>query len=136
LSQAILGLPVADTQFGFKAFARAPVLPIVENLRQCRFSFDAELLFAVWRSGLSMCELDIRMIERRPRVRHAILLWAPQMFMDLLFIRFHRPKSASNDESYLHAQNVPAPKSSVRGKQGPAVVSRIKALPFDRSSGA
>jgi glycosyltransferase involved in cell wall biosynthesis len=84
--RAILRLPVRDTQCGFKAFLREPLLPIVEGLRSNGFSFDVEFLFAAWKNKLAVKEVDFDVVERRP-TRHAILLQSPRMVIDLLRIR-------------------------------------------------
>lgn len=83
-----LGLPIQDTQCGFKAFVREAILPVAHALREHGYSFDAELLLAAWRQGLAIQEVDIRLIERREKVRHDILLRAPQMLVDLFRIQF------------------------------------------------
>jgi dolichyl-phosphate beta-glucosyltransferase len=86
LVRAILNLPLRDTQCGFKAFLREPVLPIIESLRLGGFSFDVEFLYAAWKCGLAIQEVEFEVVERRP-TRHAILLQSPRMLMDLLRIR-------------------------------------------------
>jgi dolichyl-phosphate beta-glucosyltransferase len=84
--RAILNLPLRDTQCGFKAFVREPLLPVVERLRLRGFSFDVEFLFAAWKRGLPIREVEFDVVERRA-TRHAILLQSPRMFLDLLRIR-------------------------------------------------
>jgi dolichyl-phosphate beta-glucosyltransferase len=84
--RAILNLPLRDTQCGFKAFVREPLLPVVDRLRLDGFSFDVEFLFAAWRNGLAIQEVDFEVVERRP-TRYAILMQSPRMLMDLLRIR-------------------------------------------------
>jgi glycosyltransferase involved in cell wall biosynthesis len=84
--RVILGLPVRDTQCGFKAFLREPLSPIVEELRSKGFSFDVEFLFAAWKRGLPIKEVEFDVVERRP-IQHAILLQSPRMMIDLLRIR-------------------------------------------------
>src|SRR5262249_2824611 len=74
-------------QCGFKAFVREPVVPIMNRLRQRSYSFDAEFLFRAWMNGLSIEEVELTLIERRQKVRCAILLQSPRMFLDLLRIR-------------------------------------------------
>jgi glycosyltransferase involved in cell wall biosynthesis len=86
LVRAILKLPLRDTQCGFKAFARVPLLPVTQGLRLGGFSFDVEFLFAAWKRGLKIQEVEFDVVERRP-TRHAILLHSPHMLMDLLRIR-------------------------------------------------
>jgi glycosyltransferase involved in cell wall biosynthesis len=87
LARNILGLPLQDTQCGFKAFVRESASPIFDRLTQSGYSFDAELLFAAWLRGLPIQEVDICLVERRESVRHAILLRSPQMLFDLFRIR-------------------------------------------------
>lgn len=87
LVRAILKLPLRDTQCGFKAFVREPLLPVVEGLRLGGFSFDVEFLFAAWKRALPIQEVEFNVVERRA-TRHAILLQSPRMLMDLLRIRF------------------------------------------------
>src|SRR5579864_4372588 len=86
LVRLILNLPLRDTQCGFKAFVREPLLPIVQDLRSGGFSFDVEFLFAAWKRGLAIREVDFEVVERRP-TRHAILLQSPRMLIDLVRIR-------------------------------------------------
>jgi glycosyltransferase involved in cell wall biosynthesis len=86
LVRLILNLPLRDTQCGFKAFLREPLLPIAQELRLGGFSFDVEFLYAAWRRGLAIREVDFQVVERRP-TRYAILLQSPRMLIDLLRIR-------------------------------------------------
>jgi len=92
LVRVILNLPLRDTQCGFKAFVREPLLPVVEMLRLDGFSFDVEFLFAAWRCGLVIQEVDFDVVERRP-TRYAILMQSPRMLMDLLRIRLTAGRS-------------------------------------------
>lgn len=108
--RAILNLPVRDTQCGFKAFVREPLLPVVEGLRLCGFSFDVEFLFAAWKRELPIREVEFDVIERRP-TRHAILLQSPRMFLDLLRIRLRagrREPSARTQTPKAEASPNPA----------------------------
>jgi glycosyltransferase involved in cell wall biosynthesis len=95
LVRAILKLPLRDTQCGFKAFVREPLLPVVEGLRLGGFSFDVEFLFAAWKRGLTIQEVEFDVVERRA-TRHAILLQSPRMLMDLLRIRFTAGRPSRN----------------------------------------
>ncbi|HZP34848.1 MAG TPA: glycosyltransferase [Candidatus Acidoferrales bacterium] len=85
--RAILNLPLRDTQCGFKAFVRKPVVPVFEALQLGGFSFDVEFLYAAWKRDLVIREIDFEVVERRA-TRHAILLHSPRMMLDLLRIRF------------------------------------------------
>jgi len=93
LVQVILNLPLRDTQCGFKAFVREPLVPVAQELRLGGFSFDAEFLFGAWKRGLSIAEIEFDVVERRP-TRHAILLQSPRMFIDLLRIRFAQRRAS------------------------------------------
>lgn len=95
LVRAILRLPLRDTQCGFKAFLREPLLPVVEGLRLGGFSFDVEFLYAAWKRGLPIREVEFDVVERRP-TRHAILLQSPRMLMDLLRIRLTAGRPSRN----------------------------------------
>ena len=86
LVRLILNLPLRDTQCGFKAFVREPLVPIAQELRLGGFSFDVEFLYAAWKRGLAIREVDFEVVERRP-TRYAILLQSPRMLIDLLRIR-------------------------------------------------
>lgn len=95
LVRAILNLPLRDTQCGFKAFLREPLLPVVGGLRLDGFSFDVEFLFGAFRHGLPIQEVDFEVLERRP-TRYAILMQSPRMLMDLLRIRLTNLRSPRN----------------------------------------
>ena len=126
LVRIILKLPLRDTQCGFKAFVREPVLPVIEGLRLGGFSFDVEFLFAASRRGLPIREIDFDVIERRP-TRHAILLQSPRMLVDLLRIRFmagrpphslrtavEAPQSSQNDSEDAYLASTPTRARSAR----------------------
>jgi glycosyltransferase involved in cell wall biosynthesis len=107
LVRRILKLPLRDTQCGFKAFLREPLLPVVQGLRLGGFSFDVEFLFAASKRGLAIREIEFDVIERRP-TRHAILLQSPRMLADLLRIRFMSggpPRSLTTLEAAQSLQN-------------------------------
>ena len=55
----ITGLPIADTQCGFKAFVAAPVRPLLEALRTDGFGFDVELLGLCRAAELSIGEIPV-----------------------------------------------------------------------------
>ncbi len=54
------GLPLADTQCGFKAFQLETVRPIIEQAQVDGFGFDVELLFLALRAGLRIHEVPVR----------------------------------------------------------------------------
>lgn len=54
------GLPIWDTQCGFKAFRMDVCRPIIEGATIDRFGFDVELLYLAHRAGLKLCEIPVR----------------------------------------------------------------------------
>ena len=102
LVRTILRLPLRDTQCGFKAFVREPLLPVVEGLRLEGFSFDVEFLYEAWKRGLAIREVEFEVVERRA-TRHAILLQSPRMLMDLLSLRFMSVRPSSRVRRQIEA---------------------------------
>jgi glycosyltransferase involved in cell wall biosynthesis len=102
LVRTLLKLPLRDTQCGFKAFVREPLLPVVEGLRLGGFSFDVEFLLGASKRGLAIREVDFDVVERRP-TRHAILLQSPRMLMDLLRLRFMAGRQARSARKLVEA---------------------------------
>jgi glycosyltransferase involved in cell wall biosynthesis len=115
LVRLILNLPLRDTQCGFKAFVREPLLPIVEGLRLGGFSFDVEFLFAAWKRGLAIREVDFEVVERRP-TRHAILLHSPRMLIDLLRIRISSGRAPRD----IRAEGVEIERAPVEAEPAPS----------------
>ena len=116
--RVILNLPLRDTQCGFKAFVREPLLPVVKDLRLCGFSFDVEFLFAAWRRGLSIREVEFDVIERRA-TRHAILLESPRMLIDLLRIRLTAGRAPHRKTRDAEAQESPNSSAMARDCDSP-----------------
>jgi glycosyltransferase involved in cell wall biosynthesis len=55
-----IGLPIADTQCGFKLF-RADVAQLVFSRQKLeRFGFDAEILYVAYRKGIGIAEVPVR----------------------------------------------------------------------------
>jgi glycosyltransferase involved in cell wall biosynthesis len=55
----LTGLPISDTQCGFKAFRAAPVRPLLDALRIEGFGFDVELLALCQAAGLRIGEISV-----------------------------------------------------------------------------
>jgi glycosyltransferase involved in cell wall biosynthesis len=55
----LTGLPIFDTQCGFKAFRAAPVRPLLEAMRTEGFGFDVELLGLCQAAGLRLGEISV-----------------------------------------------------------------------------
>jgi glycosyltransferase involved in cell wall biosynthesis len=117
LVRLILNLPLRDTQCGFKAFVREPLLPIAQDLRLGGFSFDVEFLFAAWKRGLAIREVDFEVVERRP-TRYAILLQSPRMLIDLVRIRMGAGRASRGTRTQV-VELEPAPVKAEPAQSAP-----------------
>ncbi|MFN2975214.1 dolichyl-phosphate beta-glucosyltransferase [Terriglobus aquaticus] len=59
LTRAVMGLPYADTQCGFKAFRRAAAQVIFRLQRVERWGFDPEILFIARKLGFKIAEVPV-----------------------------------------------------------------------------
>ena len=57
--RAVVGLPIADTQCGFKLFQGAASLQIFPRQTQDRFGFDVEILFIAKKHGYRISEVPV-----------------------------------------------------------------------------
>ncbi len=82
------GLPIHDTQCGFKAFVRERCGVVFEQQRIERFGFDPEVLFLAQRHGLRTAEVPVRWAHdpgtKVHMVRDSLL-----MLGDLVYIRWN-----------------------------------------------
>jgi hypothetical protein len=84
----ILGLPIKDTQCGFKLFRRDVMLPIFQRQTIQRFGFDPEILFLARKSGLEIREIPVSWShDAGSKVR--FLSDGIGMFLDLIHIRWN-----------------------------------------------
>lgn len=82
------GLPLQDTQCGFKAFRRIAAQPVFAAQRIDGFAFDVELLYIARRSGLRIRELPVRWSHAAgSKVSMLVHTW--EMAFDLLRIRLN-----------------------------------------------
>ena len=58
--RAVIGLPIADTQCGFKLFHRTAAEKIFPRQTQERFGFDVEILFIAKKLGFGISEVPVR----------------------------------------------------------------------------
>ncbi len=58
--QRVLGLPISDTQCGFKLFRQDAARAVFERQRLDRFGFDAEALFIARKLGFGIREVPVR----------------------------------------------------------------------------
>jgi dolichyl-phosphate beta-glucosyltransferase len=86
--RSFLGLPLQDTQCGFKLFHRQKSRRIFERQTTAGFGFDPELLFLAKREGLRIREVPVRWSHAEgSKVR--FMTHATVMFLDLLRIRWN-----------------------------------------------
>jgi len=81
-----LGLPLHDTQCGFKLFDREKSRRIFEQQTICGFGFDPELLFLAKRNGLTIRETSVRWSHAEGS-KVKFLRDGVRMFLDLVRIR-------------------------------------------------
>jgi hypothetical protein len=58
--QTVVGLPIQDTQCGFKLFHGAAAREIFSRQTQERFGFDVEILFIAKKHGYKISEVPVR----------------------------------------------------------------------------
>jgi hypothetical protein len=63
LVRTLLGSKLTDHQCGFKAFRKDLVLPVVDEIEDGKWFWDAELLVRAQRKGLKVSEIPIRWNE-------------------------------------------------------------------------
>lgn len=88
IMRLLTGLPFADTQCGFKAFAMPESRIIFEQQRIFDFGFDPEILFLAKRHGLRAAEVPVHW-SHDPRTKVRVLRDSFQMFLDLFLIRWN-----------------------------------------------
>ncbi|MGH9357032.1 MAG: dolichyl-phosphate beta-glucosyltransferase [Terriglobia bacterium] len=87
LVRALTGLPIRDTQCGFKLFHRSTTRRSFELQRAGGFGFDPELLFLIRQSGLKIIEVPVRWNnDRATKVR--LLRDSTRMFRELVELRW------------------------------------------------
>jgi dolichyl-phosphate beta-glucosyltransferase len=82
------GLPIHDTQCGFKAFVRERCRIVFEQQRIEGFGFDPEVLFLARRHGLRTAEVPVRWAHD-PGTKVHLLRDSLLMFGDLVYIRWN-----------------------------------------------
>lgn len=89
LVRMLTGLPIYDTQCGFKAFRREAIGPILKLQRIETFAFDVEMLYLASRMGLTIREIPVHWSH----VHHTkvkLLRDSIRMFLDVLAIRINK----------------------------------------------
>jgi len=87
LVRLITGLPIADTQCGFKLFRRATTRRAFELQQVAGFGFDPELLFLIRRMGGTIVEVPVRWNDNAATKVH-FLRDSVRMAMDLVAVRW------------------------------------------------
>jgi len=84
----LTGLPLADTQCGFKAVRRARARIVFEQQRLEGFGFDPEILFLAQRHGLTIAEIPVRWAHD-PHTKVRVWRHGMGMVTDLFVLRWN-----------------------------------------------
>lgn len=88
LVRGLTGLPLRDTQCGAKLFRHEALRPVLPELQGHDWTFDVELLWALYRRGWTVIEVPIVVRpETRPSRVH-LLHAAPQVLLELGGVRW------------------------------------------------
>src|ERR1700685_4653515 len=87
VSRAVMGLPYADTQCGFKAFTRAAAQTVFQLQTIDRWGFDPEILFIARKRGFRVVEVPVSWGHDK-RTRMSYLRDGAQMLKDIATIRW------------------------------------------------
>jgi len=82
LVRAVTGLPLRDTQCGFKLLIREVFLPIFNVACVDRFAYDVEILYLAHRRGIRIAEIPV-IWRNSPQTRVRVLLDPFLMLADL-----------------------------------------------------
>ncbi len=88
VTRAIMGLPFADTQCGFKAFRREAAHLVFPLQTIERWGFDPEILFIALRRGLRIMEVPVTW-GHDERTRISYLRDGIQMLQEIVLIRWN-----------------------------------------------
>lgn len=88
VTRAIMRLPFADTQCGFKAFTRPAAQTIFQLQRIERWGFDPEILFIALKRGYNIREVPVSW-GHDERTRISYLRDGLQMLKELLLVRWN-----------------------------------------------
>ena len=88
VTRAIMGLPYADTQCGFKAFTRAAAQSIFPLQTIERWGFDPEILFIARKKGYRVAEIPVSWAHD-DRTRMSYLRDGMRMLEDIAIVRWN-----------------------------------------------
>jgi len=93
IMRSIVGLSMADTQCGFKAFTAEAAEKVFKAAKLDGFSFDVEVLYLAGMFGYSIAEIPVKWVNE-PNSKVRMLADPARMFADVLRIRaMHRRKN-------------------------------------------
>ena len=88
VTRAIMGLPYADTQCGFKAFTREAAQSVFRLQTIERWGFDPEILFIARKHGLRVAEIPVSWAHDE-RTRMSYLRDGMRMLEDIAIVRWN-----------------------------------------------
>jgi len=88
VTRAVMGLPYADTQCGFKAFTRAAAQTIFQLQTIERWGFDPEILFIARKRGYRIDEVAVSWAHDE-RTRISYLKDGARMLQDIAIVRWN-----------------------------------------------
>jgi dolichyl-phosphate beta-glucosyltransferase len=88
VTRAVMGLPFADTQCGFKAFTRAAAQTVFQLQTIERWGFDPEILFIALKRGYRIVEVPVSWAHDQ-RTRISYLKDGMRMLQDIAIVRWN-----------------------------------------------
>jgi dolichyl-phosphate beta-glucosyltransferase len=88
VTRAVMGLPYADTQCGFKAFTRAAAQTVFQLQTIERWGFDPEILFIALKRGYRIVEVPVSWAHDE-RTRISYLKDGIRMLQDIAIVRWN-----------------------------------------------
>ena len=88
VTRAVMGLPYADTQCGFKAFTRAAAQTVFQLQTIERWGFDPEILFIALKRGYHIAEVPVSWAHDE-RTRMSYLKDGMRMLEDIAIVRWN-----------------------------------------------
>ena len=88
VTRAVMGLPYADTQCGFKAFTRAAAQTVFQLQTIERWGFDPEILFIARKRGFRIAEVPVSWAHDE-RTRMSYLKDGTRMLEDIAIVRWN-----------------------------------------------
>lgn len=65
--KAVLGIPISDTEAGYKFFRRSKILPVLGKTRDTHWFWDTEICARAYYAGLSIREIPVLFIRRHDK---------------------------------------------------------------------